>query len=114
MIMNVGKTDAEALPNIRKAAMLLVVLGEGPSAQLLQQLSEEEVQKVSREVARITSISPEQAEAVLEEFHQMSTVGDYVARGGMDYARKMLSRAFDPDQARRMLDRLTKALGADA
>src|SRR5712692_952978 len=94
--------------------MLLVVLGEGPSAQLLQQLTEDEVQRVSREVAKITAISAEQSEAVLEEFHQMSTAGDYVARGGMDYARKLMQRAFDPEHAKRLLDRLTKALGADA
>jgi flagellar motor switch protein FliG len=117
MIMNVGKTEADTgvgLTNLRKAAMLLVVLGEGPSAQLLQQLSEEEVQKVSREVTRITAISADQAETVLEEFHQLSAAGDYVARGGIDYARKLLLRAFDPDHAKRLLDRLAKALGAEA
>ncbi|HXA52860.1 MAG TPA: flagellar motor switch protein FliG [Candidatus Acidoferrum sp.] len=116
MIMNVGKTETDVggLSNLRKAAMLLVVLGEGPSASLLQQLSEDEVQKVSREVTRITAISSEQAEAVLEEFHQLSAAGDYVARGGIDYARKLLLRAFDPDHAKRLLDRLAKALGADA
>ena len=37
--------------------MLLIVLGEQTSAELLQQLSEEDVQKVSREVAKITAIS---------------------------------------------------------
>jgi flagellar motor switch protein FliG len=81
---------------------------------LLQQLSEEDVQAVSREVARITAISGEQSEAVLNEFHQLSTAGDYVARGGIDFARKLLMRAFTPEQAKRLLDRLTKALGADA
>src|SRR6478609_1286563 len=114
MIMNVAKTHTDGLTNLRKAAMLLVVLGEGPSAQLLQQLNEDEIQKLSREVAKITAISAEQAETVLEEFHQIATAGDYVARGGMDYARKLLLRAFEPDHAKRLLDRLTKALGADA
>src|SRR6266699_2642305 len=113
MIMNVVKSEGELSP-IRKAAMLLVVLGEGPSAQLLQQLTEDEVQKVSREVAKITSISAEQGEGVLEEFHQMSTAGDYVSRGGMDYARKLLQKAFNPEHAKRVLDRLSKAMGADA
>ena len=94
--------------------MLLIVLGEQTSADLLQQLSEEDVQKVSREVAKITSISAEQAETVLNEFHHIATAGDYVARGGMDYARKLLMRAFAPDVAKRLLDRLTKALGAEA
>ena len=51
---------------------------------------------------------------MLEEFHNIATAGDYVARGGIDYARKLLMRAFEPDHAKRLLDRLTKALGADA
>jgi flagellar motor switch protein FliG len=112
--MIVNTTKDEALPLVQKAAMLLIVLGEQASAELLKQLSEDDVQKVSREVAKLTAISAEQAESVLEEFHSMTVAGDYVARGGMDYARKMLNAAFDPEVARRLLDRLTKAMGADA
>jgi len=112
MILNT--TKEEAIPGLRKAAMLLVVLGEQSSAELLQQLSEEDVQKVSREVARITAITGDQSEIVLQEFHHLATAGDYVARGGVDYARKLLMRAFNPDVAKRLLDRLTKALGSEA
>jgi flagellar motor switch protein FliG len=112
MILNA--TKEEALPNLRKAAMLLIVLGEQTSADLLQQLSEEDVQKVSQEVAKITAISAEQAEMVLNEFHHISAAGDYIARGGIDYARKLLMRAFSPEHAKRLLDRLTKTLGSDA
>jgi flagellar motor switch protein FliG len=116
MILNTTGNNAktETVANLRKAAIVLVVLGEQASAELLPQLSEEDVQAVTREVARISAISPEQAESVLEEFHQMVVAGDYVARGGMEYARKMLVRAFNPDLAKRMLDRLSKALGAEA
>jgi flagellar motor switch protein FliG len=114
MILNTTKNEAEPLTNIRKAAMLLAVLGENASAQLLQQLSEEDVNKVSREVAKLTAISAEQAESVLEEFHHISNAGDYVARGGIEFARKLLLKAFEPEHAKRLLDRLTKALGADA
>jgi flagellar motor switch protein FliG len=112
MILNA--TKEEALPALRKAAILLIVLGEQTSAELVQQLSEEDVQKVSREVAKITAISAEQAELVLNEFHHISAAGDYVARGGIDYARKLLMRAFSPEQAKRLLDRLTKTLGSEA
>ena len=118
MILNAAKppsnSDPDALTGLRKAAMLLIVLGEQTSAELLQQLSEEEVQKVSREVAKITAIGAEQAESILNEFHHLSAAGEYVARGGMEYARKLLTRAFDPDLAKRMMERLTKALSADA
>ncbi len=114
MIVNTTKSDAETFPTLRKAAMLLIVLGEQASADLLQHLSEDDVQKVSREVAKITSISAEQAEVVLNEFHQITTAGTYVARGGVDFARKLLMRAFSPETARRLLDRLSKALGTEA
>src|SRR4051812_45003985 len=115
MILNTSKNgESEIVSTLRKAATLLIVLGEQTSAELLQQLSEEDVQRVSREVAKITSISGDQAEIILNEFHHLSAAGDYVARGGIDYARKLLQRAFSPDTAKRMLDRLTKALGADA
>jgi flagellar motor switch protein FliG len=112
MILNT--TKEENIPGLRKAAMLLVVLGEQSSAELLQQLSEDDVQKVSREVARITAISGDQSEVVLQEFHHLATAGDYVARRGVDYARKLLQRAFNPEIAKRLLDRLTKALGSEA
>ncbi len=114
MILNTTKEKTENVPTIRKAAMLLIVLGEQTSAELLQSLSEEDIGKVSREVAKITAISSEQAEDVLNEFHHISTAGDYVARGGIDFARKLLQRAFSPDMAKRLLDRLTKTLGAEA
>ena len=114
MILNTTKAEPESVSPLRKAAMLLIVLGEQSSAELLQQLSEEDVQKVSGEVAKITAISADQAETVLEEFHNLSTAGDYVARGGVEFARKLLLRAFPPETAKRLLDRLAKALGAEA
>ncbi|HEY7392617.1 MAG TPA: flagellar motor switch protein FliG [Bryobacteraceae bacterium] len=114
MILNTTKAETESLTGLRKAAMLLIVLGEQSAAAVLPHLNEDEVGKVSREVAKITAISSEQAEAVLQQFHHLSTAGDYVARGGLEYAKKVLQRAFQPDQARRFLDRLAKALGAEA
>src|SRR2546421_11127645 len=116
MILNTtgSRLDGEPLTTLRKAAMLLIVLGEQTSAELLQHLSEEDVQKVSREVAKITAISGDQAESILSEFHHVTAAGDYVARGGIEYARKLLLRAFNNDTAKRYLERLTKALGSDA
>ncbi len=111
MIANVKR--AELISGIRKAAILLVLLGEEASGLLLRELSEEEVQSVSREVARISTIDNEEAEAVLEEFYQMCMAREYVARGGVDYARKLLMTAFGPEAARRLVDRLIKTMGND-
>src|ERR1700760_3999096 len=103
MVVNV-KPEMERLGGLRKAAMLLIVLGEQASSDILKRLSEDEIQKVSREVARITAISADQAENLLNEFHHVITAGDYVARGGIEFARKLLTRAFAPEVAQRLLD----------
>ncbi len=113
MILNTTKTD-EKTSSLRKAAMLMIVLGEEASASIFPQLGDEDLQKLTKEIAKVTAISAEHAEGVLNEFHHLSTAGDYVARGGLEVARKLLLNAFNPDIARRMMERLTKALGAEA
>jgi len=113
MIANAVAKAPEDMAGIRKAAMLLILLGDKISAEMLKQLSDEEVQMVSREVARLESISSEQAEALLEEFYQMNMAHDFVVRGGLDYAKKMLMSAFGPEVAKKLIDRLSKALGGD-
>jgi flagellar motor switch protein FliG len=111
MIANIKRN--ELISGVRKAAMLLVLLGEEASAQLLKELSEDEVQMVSREVARLSTISTEEAESVLEEFYQLAMAREYVARGGIDYARKVLMTAFGPETAKKLVDRLVKTMGND-
>ncbi|MBS1834475.1 MAG: flagellar motor switch protein FliG [Acidobacteria bacterium] len=104
----------EKMTGLRKAAILMVLLGEEGSASLLRNLEEDEVQLISREIAKLSAITTAQAEAILEEFYQMSVAGDYVRKGGIDYAKRVLVGAFGPDSAKKMLDRLIKTLGAES
>jgi len=110
-------TNVEAIParmsGTRKAATLLVSLGEETSALVLRHMDDDEIQMISREVARVASVSGELAEIVLEEFYQLSVAHDYMIRGGLDYARKVLHTAFGPVEGKRKLDRLLKALGGE-
>jgi flagellar motor switch protein FliG len=104
------KTE-EKLSGIRKAAILLVMVGDETSSSIFQQLDDEEVQQISREIARVQTLTSEEAEGVMEEFYQMGVARNYVVKGGVDYARKVLIQAFGPEQAKKMLDRLMKSLG---
>jgi flagellar motor switch protein FliG len=114
MIQNLENASATAsLPGIRKAAILLVILGDQISGEILKQMDEEEVQMLGREVARVVSIGNDQAEEILEEFYQMSVAREYVLKGGIDYAKKMLMNAFGPEHAKKMVDRLVKTLGSE-
>ena len=112
MIRNAEKPTSPTL-GISKAAILMIILGDQTSAEILRELDEEEVQLLSREMARINAISSEQAEEVLDEFYQMTVAKDYVLKGGIDYARKVLMSAFGPEQAKKLLDRLMKTMSSD-
>ncbi len=100
-----------SIPGVRKAAMILISLGDQASAKIVSQLSEDEVQRVSKEVSRIRSVSSDQLENVLQEFHNLTLANDYVVSGGLEYARKMLVAAFGPETGLRLLDKLPKDLG---
>ena len=113
MIANATPSGQESLTGIRKAAMLLILLGDKASAEIIKQLSEDEVQLVSREIARLEAIPADNAESLLEEFYQMNLAHDFVVRGGMDYAKKMLHQAFGPEVAKKLIDRLSKAIGGE-
>jgi len=113
MIQNLEGTPSATVSGIRKAAILMIILGDQASAEILRQMDEDEVQMIGQEVARITAISNDQAEGVLEEFYQMSMAHEYVLKGGIDYAKKMLMSAFGPEHARKLVDRLVKTLGSE-
>lgn len=112
MIKNAGPEDR--VPGYRKAAILIVLLGDAVSSDILPHLQEDEVDLISREVAQLGAITPEQAEKILEECYQMQLAHSYVIKGGVDYARKLLINTYGPDHAKKVLDRLMKALGSES
>ena len=100
----------EPMPGVRKAAIFLVLLGDEASSNLFRYLSEEEVQEISREISRLGKIAPEAADHVLDDYHKMALARDYLARGGMEYAKKLLLKAFGGEASRKLLDRVTSSL----
>lgn len=116
MITNVNQ-EKEAAPKYsgaQKAAVLMLTLGDQVGGEVFKHLEEDEVAEIGKELARIPTITAEDAEAILEEFYQMSMAHDYVLKGGIDYARKILINAFGAEAAKKILDRLVKMLGHEA
>jgi flagellar motor switch protein FliG len=109
MITNIP--TGESIPSIRKAAIFVVVLGEEVSADLLRQMSEEEVRRLSHEVARLGALQGEQTEKVLTEFYQMAVARQYATEGGLEFTKKLLQKAFGVDESRKMVDQLVRSLG---
>ncbi|WP_291983023.1 flagellar motor switch protein FliG [Luteitalea sp.] len=98
----------ENLNGVRKAAILTVLLGEHASGELFNHLNEEEIELIAREVALLGPVPAATATEVLEEFHQMWKAAEYVTKGGVEYASKLLVKSLGPDLAKRVLDRVVK------
>jgi flagellar motor switch protein FliG len=91
----------------RKAAILLSFLGEEEAAPVLRNLSSEDVERISSEVANLSRVPLEITLQVLEEYHQMMAAREYIAAGGRDVAVRLLVKAFGENGAKSMVQRLT-------
>jgi len=103
------KHTVTVLSGVRKAAILTLMVGETTAAEMFKHLNEDEIEAVAREVAIVGQIPPETSAETLEEFHTMWRASEYVTRGGVEYAQKLLVKTLGADLARRVLDRVVKS-----
>lgn len=102
--------DTQNMTGIKKAAMLLITLGEELSSKILGELDDDEVQDISREIALTKMVDPDTMESVVEEFYNMLLAKKFISKGGLDYAKSVLTKSLGPERARKIIDRLTKLL----
>lgn len=105
---------AKPMSGARKAAIVMMAIGEETSSKLFKFLQEEEIERIAREVASIGSVPPEQGESVLSELHQMASASDHISSGGVEHARRLLTKSLGPDLSRRILDRVIKSFNTNA
>ena len=100
------------LSGARRAAVLMVLLGEEAAAPIYRTLSEKAVQMITSELAMLTNVSAEMAEGVLEEYIQLSKTQDYIGQGGHDFALRLLVSAYGETRAHELLDVVSRAQSA--
>ena len=70
----------------QKAAALVIALGTDKASKLYKYLSDEDVEKLTLEVAKLGHLEAEQTEAVLDDFYKMCLTQKVVTDGGLEYA----------------------------
>ncbi|MBQ7077455.1 MAG: flagellar motor switch protein FliG [Lachnospiraceae bacterium] len=98
------------LSSVQKAAILLIALGPEKSALIFKHLKEEEIETLTLEIANTRSVSPQDKEDVLNEFYQVCLAQQYIAEGGIGYARDLLEKALGDEEAQAVITRLTASL----
>jgi flagellar motor switch protein FliG len=90
----------------QKTAILILALGDAFASEAFKKFERSEISAVSKAMAKLDTISKEQAEEVLREFNQSMTLGKEMLYGGPEQVRKMISSNLDSDTARYILDEL--------
>jgi flagellar motor switch protein FliG len=97
---------SEKLTGIQKAAILFITLGPDASSGIIKKLPEKDIQKITYEIANITSVKSEQRQAILDEFMGMNKAKDFLLEGGVEYARNLLSKALGSQKAKDILEKV--------
>ena len=95
---------------IEKAAILLIALGPEKSALIFKHLKEDEIEELTLEIANTRSISPQTKEEVLDEFYEICLAQQYIAEGGIGYAKELLEKALGVEKAQDVIGKLTASL----
>ena len=100
----------EQLSGVQKAAVLLIALGPEKSASIFKYLKEDEIEELTLEIANTRSVSPQTKEDVINEFYQVCLAQQYIAEGGIGYAKELLDKALGEEKAREVISKLTASL----
>ena len=100
----------QELTNQQKAAILFITLGPENSAKIFRHMADDEIEKITLEIASQKQVTPQQKAAVLSEFYQMAMAKSYLSSGGLEYAQNVLEKALGAEKAASIINRLTTSL----
>ena len=108
--MAMPSNEPEELGGVQKAAILLISLGPEKSSKIFKHLKEEEIEELTLEIANTRSITSQTKEDVINEFYQVCLAQQYIAEGGIGYAKELLEKALGEERAVDVISRLTASL----
>ena len=104
---------AANLSGVRKAAVLLMAVGEDLAKEILRTLPEADVERLTEEFADLRGITPEISVAVLGEFWELLATQGFIVHGGLDYASRLLAETFGKQRADDLMLQLRRAQEAE-
>lgn len=105
-----AKNNSNEMMGVQKAAILLIALGPEKSSSIFKHLKEDEIEELTLEIANTRSVSPQTKEDVLNEFYEVCLAQQYIAEGGIGYAKELLEKALGEDKAQDVISKLTASL----
>jgi flagellar motor switch protein FliG len=99
-----------SLKGIEKAAILLVAIGEQRASEIFRHLGDSEVEALSLEIAKSRKVPTHVSRDVIGEAVETVLAEEYIAEGGVDYARSILERSLGSARAEELIGRLSATI----
>jgi flagellar motor switch protein FliG len=103
-------TRDSSLTGLQKAAVLLVAIGEERAGEIFRQLGDSEVEALSLEIAKARKVPTETCREIINEAVETVLAEDYIAEGGVEYARNVLERSLGSVRAEEIIGRLAATI----
>jgi len=99
-----------SIPGLRKAAIVLLSLGQEIGSQIVSRLDRGQIEEVSRKIAELEMVRPEEQTHVLREFYTLAMAHQYVEQGGLSYAQSLLEKSLSTEEATDIIKQVTQTI----
>ncbi len=106
--------DIQELTPVQKAAVVITSIGAENAAHVYKRLSDEEVERLTFEVSSLPYMDIGQVDTVLNEFYELCLTQKVITEGGIDYARQVLEKAYGPEMAQKLMEKVSKSMQTKA
>jgi flagellar motor switch protein FliG len=99
---------ANELTGLKKSAILLMSLEPEAAAQVIKLLPQDAVEEIGREIASMRNVDGQTRRDVFGEFYTMAMATNYRAEGGLEYAKALLRKSLNSEDAERIIKQVTQ------
>lgn len=112
--IHAGEESEEKVTFLERAAVVITAIGKENAAEVYKHLTDEEVEKLTYEVARAKFIDVSRINGILNEFYELCLTQKVITEGGVDYARGVLEKAYGPESAKLLMEKVSRSMQVKA
>ncbi|MDR0944144.1 MAG: flagellar motor switch protein FliG, partial [Ruminococcus sp.] len=106
--------DAREVTAMQRAAIVVTAIGAEGASEVYRRLADDEVESLTIEIASLPYIDVGTVNGILSEFYELCLTQKVITEGGLDYAKNVLERAYGPEMAQRLMDKVSKTMQTKA
>ena len=105
-----SKVDQTKLAGKTKAAILMVAMGSSASSRVLKEMSDEEIEVVTKEIAQLENIPGDTIDRIKSEFRNLVMGQQYASVGGIEYARELLENTMGSSKSLDVMKKVQRSM----